>query len=106
MRHRRKSRREAVKVQRKPLGFDAVQWTGTVTDEINAIGNDEIRVKTDHRRPPILRVPGLFNMVVNVGDWLVRENGKLFVCADDHFQNTYKVTRWALPSDRLPTNAG
>jgi hypothetical protein len=82
------------KFRKKPVEIEAVQWTGVVTPELEALfGTRELTIKTSGS--PLLQVRTLEGvMTANVGDWIIQgTRGELYPCKPEVFADVYEEAR-------------
>jgi len=77
------------KYRKKPTIVEVVQWTGKNISEVLRFGrgrirhrkfaDDELYIKTARR-----------NMIIRIGDYIVKENGKLTLYKHDIFRKNFE----------------
>jgi hypothetical protein len=80
-----------MKFRKKPVVIEAVQWTGTVSDELLALfGYTPIMSKSSD--PDAIYVGTLEGeMRASPGDWIIKGiKGELYPCKPDIFAATYE----------------
>jgi hypothetical protein len=91
------------KYRKKPVVIDAVQWNGTVTDELRALFGDRAVVVKDGptgpTAPKLLAIRTLEGtMDAEVGDWVIKGvAGELYPCKPHIFAATYEPVDAAPP---------
>ena len=100
-----------MKFRKKPIVIDALQWTGSNYEEVNAFMQVEIgKVNIDDPLNPALVIRTLEGeMQALPGDWIIRGvKGEFYPCKPDIFEATYEPvsacaelqhdqTRWRKP---------
>jgi len=84
-----------MKVRKKPIVVEAIQWTGNNFDEVKEL--DGCRYNDEHRK--IFFMNNNLNirtlegdMIAVLGDWIIKGiKGELYPCKEDIFNETYDV---------------
>ena len=96
-----------MKFRKKPVEIEAVQWTGSNTNEIVLFAGEACRVlSTDPEtgKPISLVIHTLEgDMSVNVNDWIIKGvNGEFYPCKPDIFEKTYEKVEECSAKPELP----
>ncbi len=93
----KKGGKQKMKVRKKPIVVEAVQWDGTNFDEVKELDksshNKEYR-KIFHMKNnlKIRTIEG--DMMAVLGDWIIRGvKGELYPCKPDVFDKTYDIVK-------------
>lgn len=99
--------------RKRPVVIEAIQWTGTNTDEVLAFGNtgpaplwgDDFKIDADKSEVLIRTLEsggGWFHVGLN--DWIIRGvQGEFYGCKPDVFEATYEPAGDLLPMTDLRT---
>lgn len=96
-----------MKFRKKPVEIEAVQWTGSNTNEIVLFADNACRVlSTDPEtgKPISLVIRTLEgDMSANVNDWIIKGvNGEFYPCKPDIFEKTYEKVEECPAKPELP----
>ena len=78
------------KYKTKPCVIEAIQWTGKNANEIAQFTQGKL-IKGVFHNDFIIYTRG-DDMRVNVGDYIIKENGKYYPCKPDIFKKKYELT--------------
>lgn len=81
-----------MKVRRKPVEVEAVQWTGSMAPVIELVGHD-LPTFGPNGQSGSLRITTLEgDHECQLGDWIIKGvHGEFYPCKPDIFEKTYEV---------------
>lgn len=76
--------------RKKSVTFEAVRWDDSDDATLEIVSwNPNIRAQESH--PPKLLIPSrVGTLTAHLGDWVIRDAGRLSVCEPDIFAATYE----------------
>lgn len=79
------------KFKRKPIVYEAVQWTGENIEEISKFANSaQVSRMVGVSELVIETLEG--NMIAEAGDWIIKGvKGEFYPCKPDVFQESYEL---------------
>jgi len=85
-----------MKVRKKPIVVEAVQWTGTIESlkEIKKLGENTNQIRYSEYLDVLIfyYILGIGSVEVKISDWIIKGvNGELYPCKPDIFEKTYEI---------------
>lgn len=79
------------KFKRKPIVYEAVQWTGENIEEISKFANSAQVSRMVGVSELVIETLG-GNMIAEAGDWIIKGvKGEFYPCKPDVFQESYEL---------------